>query len=29
MNDYIEMVKNAETDIMPLLDWKLYKNKDR
>jgi len=29
MDNYIEMVKNADNDITPLLDWKLYKHKDK
>jgi len=28
MDAYIEMVKNADKDIMPLLNWKLYVHKD-
>ncbi len=28
MDAYIEMVKNADKDIKPLLDWKLHIHKD-
>jgi hypothetical protein len=29
MDNYIDMVKNADENITPLLDWKLYKHKDK
>lgn len=28
MDAYIEMVKNADSNIMPLLEWKLHIRKD-